>query len=234
MKHQNPTRERRTINAKTISHFGFLAAAVLTLISVFALGSLSATAQSGRRSTKPTASPTPTPTPEPTPAETTSTDKDKKAVTVIVGMESTMNAYIPQYLYDDVLQGCAMRLDQARSVKVDIDRNMTRSDALKRARAQEENPVVFLRLRSDNLGASTNAGDYSQLYIEYVVFEAQTTKVLSAGNVYQGGINKGVVTVPTSRGGAAAAEFRLKQAAKDAADRILNALHLTPPHMPLF
>jgi hypothetical protein len=233
MNRKNPQRLLPIFDAGAISRSGFLTASVLTLISVFALGALSVAAQSGRRSTQPPVTPTPTPTPEPAPAATTSTDKDKTAQTIIVGMELPDNAYIPRYLSDDVLQGCAQRLDQAHSVKVDVERNMSRGDAIKRAKAQEESPVVFLRLRADSIGGRTSSSDdLSQVFIEYVIFSPLTAKVVSTGNVYQG-ISKGVVSVPIGRGGTAATEYRLKQAARDTADRILNALHIGAPHTPL-
>jgi hypothetical protein len=225
MQHQNPTSNDYLTSARSMNRSRLGVATILIVISVFAFGSLSAAAQSGRRSAPPP--PAPTPTPEPTPAETKSTDKDKRAVTLLVGMDSSDTISIPQYLFDDVLGECAQRLDQGRSVKVNTERNMSRGDAIKAAKKESENPVVYLRLRTDNIGAnSSSTADWSQLYIEYAIFSPETAKVVSTGNVYQG-VNKGVITVPTGRTGTAAAEFKLKQAARDAADRILNALHIS-------
>jgi hypothetical protein len=230
MKQQNPQLELPLISAHSMARSRFLAAAIVTLVSLFTLGTLSFNAQSGRRSVKPPA--TPTPTPEPTPAAVKPAGKDKAALTLIVGMDSPDNfAYIPQYFYDDVLQGCAQRLDQPRSVNVDIQRTMTRSDAIKRAKAEKENPVVLLRLRSDNISANNSSStDLSQLYIEYFVFAPTTAKVLASGNAYPGYGNKSL-GVPPSSGSATVVEIRLKQAARDAAERILDALHISvrPP-----
>jgi hypothetical protein len=223
MKHQHRQCDLQITNAGSILRSLFFAAAIFALASLFSLSTLSVEAQSGRRAPRSTA--TPAPTPEPTPAEKKPAEKDKTALKLIVGIDShEAFGYIPQYFYDTVLQTCAERLDLARSVNVETQRDMNRSDAAKRAKA--ENAVVFLRLRLDNMGNNNSSPDLSQVYIEYVVFAATTAKVIASGNTYQGSGNRGVLGVPSTSRSTAAVELRLKQAARDAAERILDALHI--------
>ena len=190
-------------------------------------------AQSGRRAPK--SVPTPAATPESISSEKKPSEKEQPRLPLTVGIDShDAFAFLPQYFYDSVLESCAERLSEARSIKIDVQRNMNRGEAVKRAKAEREANVVLLQLRTDSMGSSSANGDYSQVYIEYWVFAPTTAKVITSGNVYQQAYRtKGVIVpVPSGQTNTAYTELRLKQAAQEAADRILSALHLARPELP--
>jgi hypothetical protein len=203
--------------------------ATIILILLFAICSITALAQSGRRAPKSPSVPAATPEPSPTP--TAKKSLDKPALPLIVGIDRQgLFANIPLYFYDTVLQSCADRLRDEPSVSVQTgSRDVSRGEAVKRAKAEKEGYVVLLDLRVDAYGGSSNA-DLSQIYIEYFIFAPQTAKQVSSGRVYQQAYrNRGGIPFPTSgRGNASLAEYRLKQAARDAAERILGAVHVSP------
>ncbi len=187
-------------------------------------------AQSGRRAPK--SAPIPTPTPEATPS-TKPAEKEKRSL--IIGIDSTDTfSRLPLYFYDGVLESCARRLREGSSVKLDVQRNMNRGDAVKRAKAETETDVVLLQLRTDNIRSSSGNADLSQVYIEYVVFAPATAKLITSGNVYQRNFRtKGVIVpAPSGQTNAVYAEQRLRQAAEEAADRILSSLHIGSPDIP--
>lgn len=187
-------------------------------------------AQSGRRVHK--AAPLPASTPEPAPTQTKTADKEKSMHTFIVGVDR-YNGFsnIPLSFYDAVTRGCGDRLDDASSMKVEIvHRELTRGDAVNRAKAENEAYVVWLQIRVENTGADpTTVNNPSQLYIEYAVFAPTTAKTIAFGHTYQHGYRKGGVVVgpPSStRGNIGYSEYLLKEAAREAADRILDTLKI--------
>ena len=210
-----------------VSCFGV---AALTTVCVLSICAMTATAQSGRRAPK--SAPISTPTPEATPS-TKPAEKEKRSL--IIGIDSTDTfSRVPLYFYDSVLQGCAHRLRAESSVKLDVQQNMNRGEAVKRAKAETETDVVLLQLRTDNIRSSDSSADLSQVFIEYFVFAPATAKQIASGNVYQQNFRtKGIpVPVPSGQSNAVYAEQRLKQAAEEAADRILSALHIASPDIP--
>ena len=192
---------------------------------------LTVPAQSGRRAPK--SVPLPTPTPESTSSAKQPSEKEKRSLVIGIDSNDTFGR-IPQYFYDSVLQSCAQRLREAASIKLEVQRNLNRGEAVKRAKSEQETEVVLLQLRSDSMGSSGGNIDLSQMFIEYFVFAPTTAKLITSGNVYQAYRTKGVVvTPPTSGQNPAYIELRLKQAAHDAAERILSALHISkPPELP--
>ncbi len=196
----------------------------LLFLIVFLLCASSAIAQSGRRTNKPTASATPAP--EPTPA-VKSKPVEKTDLAIILGLERDVFSGI-SYYDNVVLQSCADRLKHA-SVTVDVsDRDLNRGDAVKRAKASKDAFVVLLKIRSDT-SIENPTPDPNDLSIEYVVFAPTTAKVVTSGHSYPGNVRKGGVSVPVNPGRSNSAIYLqqlLKQAAQDAAERILNALHV--------
>lgn len=197
------------------------------MIAAFALAliSMTATAQSGRRLPKPT--PTPAPTPQPVPA-TKPVEKPKPALKLIVGAEQLgfMNG-LPSYLTDSVLKACAERLDSAPSVEVTVSHHdVGRGEAVKTAKAEKEAFVVWLQLGSDRMGYGGQT-EINDLYLQYVVFAPMTAKVAANGRTYPQGYGRGGVIVGPGRlpgGNLPYIEQALKQAARTAAERILDAL----------
>jgi hypothetical protein len=205
---------------------------------IFALSCASTTvAQSGRHPRKST--PAPAATPQPTPTASKPAEKEKAVLTFIIGVDRYRGfSTIPLSYYDTVTRGCAERLDDATAVKVDIVHGeLSRSDAVTRAKAEKEAYVVWLQIKVENVRADpTIVDNVSQLYIEYAVFAPTTARNVAFGHTYQQGYRKGGVVVgpPSSgQGSVGYSEYLLKQAAREAAERILGALKIqTVPPLP--
>jgi hypothetical protein len=204
---------------------------VCVLVLLFALP---AAAQSGRRST--TGSPSvavPTPTPDLKAEDKAADKKEQRQDIILSSNRGDAFSGVPLYFYDVVLQGCAGRLDDAREVKVEVVQKHTgRAEAINNAKGQKTAYVVWLQLRTDGVNNNTGSVDYGDISIDYTVYEPTTAKVKASGSVYQGPYrNKGVIVGPKTTGGANSAitESRLRDAARDAAERMIRALHLVLP-----
>lgn len=213
-----------------------LVASSLSVVAVFLLITVGpAAAQSGRRAPR-SSSPAPTPTPQATPIETNPAAKISAAQSFVVGIDREAGfAVIPMYFYDSVLRACADRLDDSASVKVTVaNREMNRGEAIKRAKAETESHLVWMQLRLDT-GRGMSDADLREIYIDYWVFAPTTAKMVTNGRSYQqmyrGG---GVIVMPSPRGRASVpyTEQMLKQAARDAAERILSAMNLPTRRIP--
>lgn len=198
----------------------------LALVMVAGLFMFSAVAfaQSGRRVKKSTAPPVPTP--EATPAPTPKKTPERPAIPIYLGVNS-FDSYgdIPFYFSESVAKSCAEALQQRGVIHVELTaRDMSRGDAVKRAKEMKEGYVVLLELRSDRMRTSSrDNNDLSRVYIDYVVFAATTGKSITSGPVYQqaGGIRD----ILTGRSDSTTvAEQRLKNAARVAAQRILGSI----------
>ncbi len=189
------------------------------------------TAQSGRRLPKTAA--TPAPSPQALPAEVKPPEKTKPALRFIVGIEHP-DAFkgVPSYLSETVLQACASRLDEAPAVEVDVShRDVNRGEAIKRAKAEKEAYVVWMHLRSDTATAGVER-DPNQLFVEYVVYSPTTAKLATSGRTYQRAYGTGPVIMTPRVPGRASwpyIEQALKQAGREAAERILAALKTELP-----
>lgn len=179
-----------------------------------------AMAQSGRRVRKPVLVPVPTvePTPPPKPAET-----PKPMRTFIVGMERFGGfASIPIAVSDSALRSCVERLDDPASVKVELTQgDMTRIEAIDRAKAEKDAHVVWLQIRTDRMTAQSGSGSNSEnnIWIEYSVFAPTTAKIVTFGQTYRGNRNRGILRPRTSD---IYGDYALNQAAREAAERILS------------
>jgi hypothetical protein len=211
--------------------------ASLTFIGLLVICAITVVAQSGRRARKPAT--VPAPTPEASPSPTAAKSPEKSALLVFVGIEGR-DAFtnIPLYFYDAVLKSCAERLDDRSSIKVEVSsRDVNRGEAVKRAKSMQEGYVVLLRLQGDR-GSSNQ--DLSRLYVEYFVLAADSARQVTSGSVYQQAAGfKDIIVGRSGRGTIAQIEYRLKQAAGEAADRILASLtthqgHDTQPVTPAF
>ncbi len=215
------------------SRFSFQICFQLAFGALLTLCAVAAQAQSGRRSTKPPATPGVQPAAEAKQPEKKSATSDLPKAKLIVGTSrNDVFAGVPLYFYDSVLKSCAGRLDDSSGVSVETEtKGMTRGDALSRAKAATDGYVIWLQLRGDDMSRGY-AGNLDQIFVEYTVFEAITAKVKTQGSCYQGSYRKGgVVLSPRTSGGnnTVIVESRLKDAAQDAAERILKALHIASP-----
>jgi hypothetical protein len=221
---------RGEVNGMSRSKFVFSISA--TLLGAFLLASgLSVLAQSGRRAPKPT----PAATPEVKPTSEKPAEKEKPGLQFIVGMDRYLDlSTIPVGYYDAVTQSCADRLDDGTSAKVNILHDeLSRSDAVNRAKAEKEGFVVWLQFKVETLMADPIiVNDLSKIYIEYSVFAAVTAKRVAFGHAYPRRAATGPIVVkpPASvRGSVAYNEIVLKEAAREAAEGILNQLKIAPP-----
>ena len=208
-------------------------AATLVLIA-FSAGTVAA--QSGRRARSSSPAPAPTPTPKAAPVEKKPEVETKADLSFIVGIDRAAGfTNIPSYFYDTVLRVCAERLDDSPSVDVSVaNREMSRGEAVKRAKAETESHIVWLQLRVDG-GMGQSNDDLSQIYIDYVVFAPTTAKIMTSGRSYQQVHRGGGVIVMPRPGGRASLPYTeqlLKQAARDTAERILSSLNVSGRRVP--
>lgn len=199
-----------------------------TIVLLVALCAISALAQSGRKQVKPPpAAPIPTPTPEPTPIPK-KTEKEPELLFFLgADRNSSYTTNIPYSYYDAALRGCADRLQSGSSAIVDVsNKDLTRGEAIKRAKSEDRSYVVYFKLDLDTMARS-----YDDLVLEYVVFAPGTAKVVTTGRAYTNGRRSGPIVVgPGSRTGVLYREELLKMAGEDAGDRIIKALHLSVPN----
>lgn len=196
--------------------------ALLVLVAAIAFVAV-AQAQSGRRRTTPApAAPIPTPTPDPTPTP----KKEKESeLGFIVGIDRSDGfSNLPLTFYSAVMNSCADRLRNGSSAKVDTASQLTRAEAIKKAKSEKTTYVVYLRFTTISMR------DYSaqEAELEFIVYAPTTGKIATSGRSYQNANSKGPVVVQPPRGGGNIIyqERMLRRAAEDAADRILKALHL--------
>lgn len=186
-------------------------------------------AQSGRRSS---GAPTTTPS-----VSGPKTIEKKPAPTprlmLLVGIEDRNTfSNIPYYLSDTVLDNCVRRLgDAADVIATPVARGMTRADAIRRAKAEKEIYVVWLELASEfeNSSKQSKTGP-DELYVRYTIFEPVTAKIRQSGRTHQQiyKTGRGGVSAPTaSKNSPLYSEYALKQAAREAAERVLEAFDIT-------
>jgi hypothetical protein len=183
-------------------------------------------AQSGRRLPNQKSQPSP-PAPTKVEAEERADDnkKDDRKTSVLISYTS-QNLNIPQYYSGLISTACADRLQKSGGIKVQIGREMNRKEASDFARNSAEVYVVILQLENDSMrsGDSGWNGGYQDpryLLINYSVFEPKTGKSRTSGRAYPRANATDPRSLPQT---SQAAEYRLKQAAEDAADRILKSL----------
>jgi hypothetical protein len=192
-----------------------------------AICALAIFAQSGRRVRKSeTAIPVPTPeaTPEPTP-----TPKLEPAFIFLVGIEKFGDfSRISLNTYSGVIRSCADRLADSGLVKAETtSREMTRADAIRQAESEKAVYVVWLQLRANNFsGQTTVYDDPDNVYLQYAVFAPTTAKQVTSGNIYPRAYRNARVRVPTS---STQGDYYMNQAARGAAERILDHFHLRLP-----
>lgn len=189
---------------------------------------LAVLAQSGRRARK--SSPVPIPTPEATPTPITPTPKPQPAFTFIVGLDRYGDfSRVSLNAYSGVLRSCADRLDDSLSVKAEVSTNdMSRSDAVRKAKAEKEAYIVWLQLRPNSFTGQTGINDDpNNVYIEYSVFAPTTAKLATSGNTYPEAYRTSRIRLPTP---SASGDYYLNSAARGAAERILAHFHLRAPN----
>jgi hypothetical protein len=199
-----------------------LALAIVAALS--AVCALAVVAQSGRRVRKSTA-PVPPPTPEAAPTPYVPKEKPKPAFTFIVAIDKYSDfSRVSLNAFSGVLRNCADRLDDSLSVKAEIEtKDMSRADAVRRAREEKEAYIVWLQLRPNTFSGNTRINDDPyNVYVLYSVFTPITAKQATSGNVYPEAYRNQRVKLPTPTTNG---DYYLNQAARGAAERILDHFH---------
>ena len=187
------------------------------------------TAQSGRRG--PTKSRVPAPQPSPTSAEPETKSKTSARIQLLVAVDepSGFNR-IPLGVPEIVLETCVHRLGtSAKGVAAEpASRRMTRSEAIKAAKAETTRYVVWLQVGNerDDFGADVSTQS-NRFYVNYTIFEPGSAKIKRSGRAQRGSGNLGNVgvTIPTTRDGVYS-DYEIKETARQAADRILDAFEI--------
>ncbi len=206
-----------------------LGARALICCGVLMLCSVLIVAQSGRRLPKTS----PAPPPEATEQEEEKPKPSKPpepTITLIVGVDELTISQIPPHFFSTVLGACENRLRDSGAVRVEgTSRSFNRGDAVKRAKAEKEAYVVLLELQSESFGRRQPYGNVNidDLYVGYTVFAPVTAKNVTAGRTYpQTHRRVGVLGRPRTGTGVMYAEYLVKEAAREAAERILAAFHI--------
>jgi hypothetical protein len=127
---------------------------------------------------------------------------------------------------DMIVNAASDRLDDNPAVKVELVRyNMNRGEAVRRAKAEEAAYVVLFEIEVDSRTAvSVTVNDIS---IQYSVFSPGTAKLKAFGRTYPQGARKGGVVVSPGSD-RIFGDYKLQQAARQAAEKILDAFNLSP------
>jgi hypothetical protein len=234
---------------QTLRCRGALGALLLVALASCALwAAAGAAAQSGRRRTPP-----PPPTAQPSPEGESESEsqprpavKDTSALASFVVMELDELAFgADNIMRAEVVESFAARLRRAPSISVAGGGRGSRSDARTRAKAESTAYVVLVAVEDVYGGGGGSGPRGSQqernrsLSVRISVFEPKTGALKYTDTIHQrpvratvgvGGIGLPVPTRTISR---YPAQLELRQAAHDAADRLLSRFKIAaPPEQP--
>ena len=189
-------------------------------------------AQSGRKSSTSSSSTTTTTT-TPSVAGPKTTEKKATAapkVQLLVGVDRrSVFTTVPYYVFDTVLDNVIRRLGEAEIVFATSGGNMNRSDAVKAAKQEKTRWVVVLEIRSIYADSGRQVkNNQDELAVDFIAIEPETGKIKHSGqthnHIYQNG--RGGISLPSKNGGVYS-DYSIKQAAIEAADRILAGFDIT-------
>lgn len=188
-------------------------------------------AQSGRRIKRESTAPTPVITEakaEPTP--TPSTVKVATVASFIVGGDSLSTSFdVPSGYLETAIHACIDRLEKAQGVTASAGGNMSRKDAIDKAKKQTDAHVVLIEFKADYNGTSQTT-----FVLEYSVFTPQTAKVKSFGRVYldhaRVGAGKVGVGLPPSIGRRLPLDYQMKEGGRGIAERLISSFHVDTPN----
>ncbi len=105
-------------------------------------------------------------------------------------------------------------------------KDLSRGDAIKKAKAETKSYVVYMTLSYDTAGRRAD-----EVLLEYIVFAPVTAKIVTSGRSYMTGRRAGPVVVqpPRTRDGVFYPEETLRRMGEEAGERILKAMHLNAP-----
>lgn len=127
-----------------------------------------------------------------------------------------------------MLEACAQRLKESKEIATEPAlRRMTRGEAISAAKAETTRYVVFLEVKNERAQFGAESSGQDRLYIDFAVFEPGTAKIKRSGRAQHSTGRAGTVgvTVPVI-GDSVHSEYAIKEAARQAADRILDAFQV--------
>ena len=216
---------RTKMNALSNQHPSIKSRSLLALLSILVFA-IAVPAQSGRRS--PNGQPTAPSVSGPKPVEKT-TPKAPKIPLLVAVEERNPLVNVPYYLSDTVLDHCVRRLNDATEVNARTATHaMSRAEAGTKAKAEKETFVIFLQIESDITPSTKQAKNGpDELYVRYTIFEPGSAKIRQWGRTHQQIYKTGQGGVSTSaKSSPVYSEYALKQAAKEAAERVLEAFEI--------
>lgn len=187
---------------------------LLVASAIVLLLAITAGAQSGRKVRKSTPPPVPSPTVE-TPIAKPKEDV-KPLLTLVVGIHQPNRFDSRVADAGGALQSLEDRLNDHPGVKVvHLWGDITRGDAIRRAKSEKEAYVVWLELSVDRFDGESR--------LSYWVFSPGTAKVKTSGATYPSTSRGRVILDPRT---VIYGDRELREAARDAAESILKAFHL--------
>jgi hypothetical protein len=207
-----------------------------------------APAQSGRAPKRNDSPPTKPAAAEP---EVKSTSKTAKAMPVRVMAAEYIPSANVAFETGMVYRSLLGRLQESSHLTVDPGKEMRRKDAIDLAKSKTEAYVVWLQLEVDLMGSGDVEKDSEKaaispinpscLFVTYALFAPETGRAITQGHVYQPGYEDRCVggvyhpspypEGPNKR--RAPAEYALKQAGREVADRVMTVLNIpVPPKHP--
>ena len=201
---------------------------------LFLLGAASVSqAQSGRHPPKQPKSPDPIPSKQEEPPVTPPAEQNSKPqipVKVVWHLQSIAASTIYTRIVQD---GCLERLSESGAVKTSAGADLNRKEAIDIAKASADTYVLYFELEAD-LADTDRAGIGSippqYLYVRYEVFTPGTGKSKAGGHVYQRSRRPGGMPLPgPGPQTTSSAEYELRYAGSEMADRLLDALGLPHP-----
>jgi hypothetical protein len=208
---------------------GFVIMTICALLVSVAAGLVEG--QSGRRIPKKPESPDPRPPAQSEPPIITSEPKAEKPRIPILVVKNLPFMNSSDIASNIVMDGFMERMQASNAVKVRPGKDMNRKEASDIAKASADTYVVLIQLDADTANSARDGVGYvdpSTLYVDYVLFTPGTGKTKTSGHVYQrrGAIGGTPLPVPTPRT-AGGTEYTLRNAGRETADRVLDALGLT-------
>lgn len=190
-------------------------------------------AQSGRHPPKQPKSPDPLPPKQDEPPIKQPSNNPSKLQIPVRVIWHLPNISSPTIYSQIVEDGCVERLSQSDLVKAIRGAELNRKQASDIAKASTDTYVLWFELEVDAIdGGRYPVGSVppQYFYVNYVVFTPVTGKTRTSGHVYQRQRGPGGIPfpVPGPQTGSSA-EYSLKFAGQEMADRILDALSLSRP-----
>jgi len=184
---------------------------------------VSVQAQSGRRQVKPppAAAPVLTPTPEPSPEA--KKKEEAELVFLVASERNSMYTNIPLYYYEVARRACGDRLRTRSTADVDVaERDMTRGEAIEKAKSAKKTYVVLLSLTFDNM-----SNNHEDVQLDFLLLEPMTAKVVLTGRAYLNSNRKSPVIINPGRVSGLYREQLLRDAGQEVADRILRKMKIS-------